>query len=174
MRHIINMSRCATATPSEASTRALRIINKKTVSPFIQGHIITINEELYQYGYATILASIDIKNHEEHASILVEFYHSQSSQKEYYIYKLNWDGSDVHLSEINIHLGSDLNMFPEGFNYDEKFRQWIQEVREQIVRRRGAQILSNKIKKELIAAVWHPRRVARLLEEGGWDAVEAM
>jgi hypothetical protein len=30
------------------------------------------------------------------------------------------------------------------------------------------------IKEELMAAVWHPRRVERMLEEGGWEAVEAM
>jgi len=30
------------------------------------------------------------------------------------------------------------------------------------------------IKEELVAAVWHPRRVAKLLEEGGWEAVDAL
>ncbi len=30
------------------------------------------------------------------------------------------------------------------------------------------------IKEELMAAVWHPRRVERWLEEGGWDMIEHM
>jgi hypothetical protein len=30
------------------------------------------------------------------------------------------------------------------------------------------------MKEELMAAVWHPRRVERMLEEGGWEAIEAM
>ncbi len=30
------------------------------------------------------------------------------------------------------------------------------------------------IKEELIATVWHPQRVERWLEAGGWDAIEAM
>jgi len=33
---------------------------------------------------------------------------------------------------------------------------------------------SERIREELVAAVWHPRRVAKWLEEGGWDAVEAL
>ncbi len=32
---------------------------------------------------------------------------------------------------------------------------------------------SEKIRGERVAAVWHPRRVARRLEEGGWEDVEA-
>jgi hypothetical protein len=32
----------------------------------------------------------------------------------------------------------------------------------------------NLVKEELMAAVWHPRRVERWLEQGGWDAIEAM
>ena len=30
------------------------------------------------------------------------------------------------------------------------------------------------IKEELMAAAWHPRRVERWLEAGGWDAIESM
>jgi hypothetical protein len=29
------------------------------------------------------------------------------------------------------------------------------------------------IKEELVANVWHPRRLSRRLEEGGWEAVDA-
>jgi hypothetical protein len=32
----------------------------------------------------------------------------------------------------------------------------------------------NLVKEELMAAAWHPRRVERWLEEGGWDMVESM
>lgn len=32
---------------------------------------------------------------------------------------------------------------------------------------------SEKIREELVAAVWHPKRLAWRLEQGGWDAVEA-
>jgi hypothetical protein len=33
---------------------------------------------------------------------------------------------------------------------------------------------SEQLKEELVAAVWRPDRVARRLEEGGWEAVEAL
>ena len=47
---------------------------------------------------------------------------------------------------------------------------WIQDtIRGELSRRRAA-----RIKEELVAAVWHPRRVARLLEEGGWEAIDAL
>jgi hypothetical protein len=39
----------------------------------------------------------------------------------------------------------------------------------EMCRRRSA-----RIREELVAAVWHPRRVARMLEAGGWDALENM
>ena len=46
---------------------------------------------------------------------------------------------------------------------------WIQTtLHSELCRRR-----SERIREELVAAVWHPRRVARRLEEGGWEAVEA-
>jgi hypothetical protein len=32
----------------------------------------------------------------------------------------------------------------------------------------------NLVKEELMAAAWHPRRVERWLEQGGWDSIEAM
>jgi hypothetical protein len=32
----------------------------------------------------------------------------------------------------------------------------------------------NIVKEELMAAAWHPRRIEKLLEEGGWEAVEGM
>lgn len=32
----------------------------------------------------------------------------------------------------------------------------------------------NIYKEELMAAAWHPRRVERLLDQGGWDAIESM
>ena len=59
-------------------------------------------------------------------------------------------------------------------NTPEEMRQilyaWIQDtIRAELCRRR-----SHHIKEELVAAVWHPRRLARRLEEGGWDAVEAL
>jgi len=34
------------------------------------------------------------------------------------------------------------------------------------------QYIMEHMKPELVAAVWHPRRVAKWLEEGGWEAVE--
>ena len=42
-------------------------------------------------------------------------------------------------------------------------------MRMEACRRRAA-----RIHEELAAAVWHPRRVARRLEEGGWDAIDAI
>ena len=33
---------------------------------------------------------------------------------------------------------------------------------------------TRQIKEELMAAAWHPRRVAAWLEGGGWDLVDAM
>ncbi len=47
---------------------------------------------------------------------------------------------------------------------------WIQDtIRGELCRRR-----TERIKEELVAAVWHPDRVAKRLEEGGWEAVEGM
>ncbi len=46
---------------------------------------------------------------------------------------------------------------------------WIQDtIRGELCRRR-----CERIREELVAAVWHPKRLARRLEEGGWEAVEA-
>ncbi len=52
--------------------------------------------------------------------------------------------------------------------------EWIEDVYHQTCRRRLAKKVSNIVRQELVAAVWHPRRVAWRLEEGGWDALEAM
>jgi hypothetical protein len=54
------------------------------------------------------------------------------------------------------------------------FRAWIRNVSDQILRRKTAYKVSNMIRQELVAAVWHPRRVAKRLEEGGWEAIENM
>ncbi len=48
--------------------------------------------------------------------------------------------------------------------------QWLLEV----LTREAARRRSERIHEELVAAVWRPDRMARRLETGGWDAVEAM
>jgi hypothetical protein len=65
---------------------------------------------------------------------------------------------------------------PPGFPWakmETLFCEWFTDVSDQILRRKTAYKVSNMIRKELVAAVWHPRRVAKRLEEGGWDAIEA-
>lgn len=47
---------------------------------------------------------------------------------------------------------------------------WIQDT----IRGELCRLRSERMREELVAAVWHPRRVAKRLEEGGWDAVEGM
>ena len=85
-------------------------------------------------------------------------------------YRVSLDGRKI---EIFAHM-DDLETFPCELNYTEKFSNWMQDIAEQLAKKKGAFILSRRIKKELIEAVWHPRRVARMLEVGGWDAIEAM
>ena len=52
--------------------------------------------------------------------------------------------------------------------------EWICGVYTEIMKQKQVRVLSNKIRQELAAAVWHPRRVAWRLEVGGWDAIDAM
>lgn len=58
-----------------------------------------------------------------------------------------------------------------------------QEIFQQIIRAWVLRVLyreylrwrvENVMKEELVATVWHPRHLARRLEEGGWEAVEAL
>lgn len=150
-----------------------RIINRKTLSPYCKEHVDTINTLLARLDTTARMTELVIYNGSDCAIIASVFTADtpEFGQIFYsYSYEVSVDGSTTNF------IGStdDLGSLPEQLNYDEKFRTWFQLVSEQILRKRGAYILSNKIKKELVAAVWHPRRVARWLEEGGWDAVEAM
>ena len=49
--------------------------------------------------------------------------------------------------------------------------EWLQSVHFKQVKANARQRLA-PLKEELMAAAWHPRRVARLLELGGWEALE--
>jgi hypothetical protein len=81
-----------------------------------------------------------------------------------------WIGIPFHA--IHVGLEIDKNTIDASSNHllRDSIYSWIQDtIRGELSRRRAA-----RIKEELVAAVWHPRRVARLLEEGGWDAVDAL
>ena len=54
-------------------------------------------------------------------------------------------------------------------DYNLRWRAW----REQISRKR-IQERAQQIHEELVAKVWHPRRVEKLLELGGWELIEAL
>ncbi len=63
-----------------------------------------------------------------------------------------------------------IDISPKDITIRDIIHTWIQDtIRGELCRRR-----SERIKEELVAAVWHPRRVARRLEEDGWEALDAL
>jgi hypothetical protein len=45
-------------------------------------------------------------------------------------------------------------------------------IREELASKDRCQTRCREVKEDLIAKVMHPRRIARLLEVGGWEALE--
>lgn len=61
--------------------------------------------------------------------------------------------------------------------YQEPIELWVDAVKQRLqeeVSKRRIQARTQALKEGLVAAVWAPARLAKRLEEGGWDAVEAM
>lgn len=59
--------------------------------------------------------------------------------------------------------------------YQEPVEMWVEAVRQTLLEdlsKRRIQARTHALHEELVAAVWHPRRVAKRLEEGGWEAIE--
>ena len=52
------------------------------------------------------------------------------------------------------------------FDLDPYFKEFLEMVVIETQKKRNARIVSKRIQKELVAAVWHPARVERWLEAG--------
>ncbi len=60
--------------------------------------------------------------------------------------------------------------------YQEPVERWVDAVKQRLqeeVSKRRIQTRAAALKEDLVAAVWRPDRLAKRLEEGGWDAIDA-
>jgi hypothetical protein len=86
----------------------------------------------------------------------------------YKTYRINHDATEVSLLYDSVD-----GFFPDELELDRRVSEWARETHTEILKQKGARALSNRIREELMAAVWHPRRVAWRLDAGGWDAIES-
>ena len=59
------------------------------------------------------------------------------------------------------------------YHYRYPVEKWLRDLLAEAPQKQAKE-RTNTIKEELVAAVWHPSRVERMLETHGWDGVEAM
>lgn len=60
--------------------------------------------------------------------------------------------------------------------YREPIDEWIEAVKQRLqeeASKRRTQARAQALKEDLVAAVWAPARLAKRLEQGGWEGVEA-
>ena len=84
------------------------------------------------------------------------------------LYMVDYEGNILNTQEITL---TDKSYpfqddFFVNFNPDPYFHDFLDTVVIETRKKRTACIVSNKIRKELAAAVWHPTRVAKLIEAG--------
>ena len=84
------------------------------------------------------------------------------------LYMVDYEGNILNAQEISLadkHYPFQDDFFV-GFDPDPYFRDFLDTVVIETRKKRTACIVSNKIRKELTAAVWHPTRVAKWVEAG--------
>lgn len=145
-------------------------LNKKLFKPFEASYFTLANAELKEIGWE--LKNIRTQPANDWFGVILV----------YGTFQTHWCNDDSYGDTYTVWPDGTVVAYPNrqvppGFPWakmETLFKTWITEISDEILRRKTAYKVSNMIRKELIAAVWHPRRVERILEAGGWDAIENM
>lgn len=145
-------------------------LNKKLFKPFEASYFTLANAELKEIGWE--LKNIRTLNANDYFGVILV----------YGTFETDWSNDTSY--------GASYSIWPDGAivaapstrpppdfpcaRMETLFRDWLTDISDDILRRKTAYKVSNMIRQELVAAVWRPDRVARRLEEGGWDAIENM
>lgn len=145
-------------------------LNKKIFKPFEASYFTLANAELKEIGWELKIIRTQSANDYFGVILVYGTFETDWSEDTSYgdTYTIWPDGTIV---------ASHSGRPPPGFPWTKMetlFRDWLTDISDEILRRKTAYKVSNMIRKELIAAIWHPRRVERILEAGGWDAIENM
>lgn len=154
-----------------------RALSNALLSTGTNVHIIVLHSHLgrkrhYSYGNGADVEPSKIKTEEFEIEIYTRGYEAL------YGYKINYNklsnGAFISIDDIKpIEYPFGAFISPRNHSYIKIFREAIYKSVTTMILRSMCTERMKTIKEELIAAVWRPDRLARRLEEGGWEAVDA-
>jgi len=145
-----------------------RILSKDSVKMMNDILMNTVNIHLKKHNSEWNLVYSKIKTYDRH--ICIEYSFCAFGSVWYsYVYTIDYNGNSIDskrfgiCSTVNHPLKND---FFVSFDFNTHFKDFLDTLVIESMRKKTAYIVSNKIKKSLIAAVWHPARVAKWMEAG--------
>ncbi len=149
-------------------TKPGRLLSRNAFEPFKQDFLVKINEILKANTSKWHLHDLWIDTRDKMMLVMASFYTVESLWASR-AYIMKYDGTllDIHESALaGVRTYPFKDDFFVTFDLDPYFKEFLEVVVIETMKKRTARIVSKRIQKELVAAVWHPARVERWLEAG--------
>ena len=149
-------------------TKPGKLLSRSAFEPFKQDFIFKINEILKTNNSKWHLHNMWIDTKDKKMLVMPSFY-TVNSVWVSRAYIMKYDGTLLETRESAL---AETRTYPfnddffVSFDLDPYFKEFLEMVVIETQKKRTARIVSNRIRKELVAAAWHPHRVERWLEAG--------